>query len=145
MKTKWTKKVLLGTRKRDKVKIYLQPPSWDCDWYWGLGYLGNKHHEHFRLNGLGQGRNLPMWDALQKDYDLSPLVEKNLWEFCEVFTSLYTLREMADLCHRGGSHISSSGATKSLLQNPELATHINGKLIPELLDYVYDLITKVKD
>ena len=31
--------------------IALRRPSWDCDWYWGFGYLGNRDC-HFHLNGL---------------------------------------------------------------------------------------------
>ena len=33
--------------------IYLTPPSWDCDWYWGFGYLGNKNC-HYHIDGLNK-------------------------------------------------------------------------------------------
>ena len=30
---------LLGKRKEDNRKVWLEEGSWDCDWYWGLGYV----------------------------------------------------------------------------------------------------------
>lgn len=45
-------KVLLGyTKKTDygsREPVYLNGFSWDCEWYWGGGYIGNKNfHAHF--------------------------------------------------------------------------------------------------
>lgn len=42
--------VYLGTT-LDNEKLYLSKPSWDCDWYWGFGYVGNKNL-HTHLNYL---------------------------------------------------------------------------------------------
>lgn len=36
-----------GTVKKDKDRIALYAPTFDCGWYWGFGYLGNKNcHYH---------------------------------------------------------------------------------------------------
>jgi hypothetical protein len=48
MKKKW----LLGYTKVDRYgsrePVYLEDFSWDCEWYWGGGYIGNKNfHAHF--------------------------------------------------------------------------------------------------
>lgn len=29
---------LLGINQNNE-KVWLKQPSWDCDWYWGLGYV----------------------------------------------------------------------------------------------------------
>lgn len=29
---------LLGKNKHNKL-VWLEEPSWDCDWYWGFGYM----------------------------------------------------------------------------------------------------------
>jgi hypothetical protein len=42
-------KILLGYNNNEP--IYLSPPSWDCGWYWGFGYLGNKNC-HYHVDGL---------------------------------------------------------------------------------------------
>lgn len=33
-------RVFLGTSKKTNERIYLEKPSFDCNWYWGFGYLG---------------------------------------------------------------------------------------------------------
>jgi hypothetical protein len=44
MKKRW----LLGNLKGTLEPVYLEDFSWDCDWYWGGGYVGNKNfHTHF--------------------------------------------------------------------------------------------------
>lgn len=45
-------KVFLGTTKPnlygEKTNVYLTGFSWDCDWYWGGGYIKTKNmHTHF--------------------------------------------------------------------------------------------------
>ena len=44
-------KQLLGYTKYDHKPIYLDGFSWDCGWYWGFGYLGNKNC-HYHVDGL---------------------------------------------------------------------------------------------
>ncbi len=49
---KYEMKQLLGYTVRElygsSEPIYLEGFKWDCDWYWGGGYLGNKNlHTHF--------------------------------------------------------------------------------------------------
>lgn len=45
-------KILLGYTKKAqngrREPIYLEGFSWECEWYWGGGYIGNKNmHAHF--------------------------------------------------------------------------------------------------
>jgi hypothetical protein len=43
-KKKWT----LGTLKGTSESVRLEDFTWDCDWYWGGGYVGNNNfHCHF--------------------------------------------------------------------------------------------------
>ena len=48
-------KIQLGTV--DNESIFLSPPSWDCGWYWGFGYLDNKNC-HYHLSELSKDYNL---------------------------------------------------------------------------------------
>ena len=42
------KEYLLGTDEYG-IKYWLESESWDCNWYWGFGYLGNKNcHYHLK-------------------------------------------------------------------------------------------------
>ncbi len=42
------KKWYLGKLKGTAEPVYLEDFRWECDWYWGGGYIGNKQfHAHF--------------------------------------------------------------------------------------------------
>ena len=42
------KKWFLGYLKGTKKSVYLKDFEWECDWYWGGGYIGNSSfHAHF--------------------------------------------------------------------------------------------------
>lgn len=131
-------KVYFGTDKQSKQPIYLETPTFDCDWYWGFGYLGNKHC-HYSLESFqqvscfGEYRNISMPDALQRDYDLCESLRNpnTLWTFCELVKTAYALKEVAAICNRGGSNYSNNPC-KELLKNNEQYEHINFVLLPAL-------------
>ena len=140
-------KVLFG-HKLDGEVIYLDLPTWDCNWYWGFGYLGNSQcHYHLKTyqeeGGFGEHRNINMFDALRGDYKLCPALadDNNLWKFCELVKTVYALLEVAEIFHRGGSHYSSNPC-KDLLKSPEQCKQINEVLLPALfkeIDKIFGL------
>lgn len=133
-----TSRVLLGKSKKYKEAIYLYTPTFDCDWCWGFGYLGNNNC-HYHLSSYQQefgsslARNMNMFDALKEDYVLCPALQNatNLWAFCELFKTAYALGEVAQIYNRGGSHYSNNPC-KELLKNKEQYEHINFVLLPAL-------------
>jgi len=132
-------RVFFGTRKSDNIRIYLSKPSWDCNWYWGFGYLGNKD-EHYHLSGYADARNINMYDALEQDYDLNPKIKEKLWDFCELVKTAYALKETAEVLGRGGSHYTKN-ACASVIKNPEEVTRINEVVLPsifEQLNLIYE-------
>jgi len=131
-------KLFFGVRKSDATRIYIDKPSFDCEWYWSFGYLGNKD-EHYHLNGYQNGRNTDIHSALSSDYDLNPSIEKNLWVFCELALSIYKLKESAELFHLGGAHMTTNPHRKSLKKISYERT-INEKLLPEQLQTFWNLI-----
>ena len=136
--TIWTNKVYFGKRKDDNVRIYLSAPSWDCDWYWGFGYLGNKN-EHYHLDGYQNNRNINMHNALITDYDLNPKIEKNLWIFCDLVLTVYKFKEIAEIYKRGNNYSTTTGL-ESVVKNPTEYKKINEELLPLLFDKIYELI-----
>lgn len=131
------KKVFFGTRKEDNTKIYLSAATWDCGWYWGFGYLGNKN-EHYHLNDYKNGRNINMYDALVEDYDLNPGIKANLWVFCELALTIYALRNTAEVLGRGGSHMTTNPCA-DLIINKDEVNRINEVVLPELMTKLYEL------
>ena len=124
--------------KLDGKNVWLAPPSWDCDWYWGYGYIQNKNlHTHFNM--LDNNANL--YDAIQKRFDGTfSLQGSNLWTLCELLQTFYSLREIAEVYCRGSSHYTSNPLA-DILRNPEEYKRINEKLLPKIfieIDKLFD-------
>ena len=127
-------KVFFGIRKSDNERIYLTMPSWDCGWYWGFGYLGNKN-EHYHLSGYANGRNINMYDALLADYDLNENIKTNLWCFCELFKTAYALKETAEILGLGGSNYTANPC-KDIIINKEEIKRINDIVLPAIFNEI---------
>jgi hypothetical protein len=130
-------KIYLGKLREDFPEIggeliYLYKHSWDCNWYWGMGYIGNKDlHTHFDLSFLGRSFESDITSVFSK----TKLTQNNWWTILEMFQSAYALKEAAELYHRGGSHISNN-LCREKLKNEELAARLN-KDLKEVLDTVW--------
>lgn len=134
--TKFKKAVFFGIRKDDKKRINMSAPSFDCEWYWSFGYLGNKN-EHFHLDSYLNG-NKNMYDCLIENYDLNPHIKDNLWLFCELSITIYTLKVAAEVLGRGGSHLTSNPVKDTIINSNEVK-RINEEVLPALFDSMYDL------
>jgi len=142
VKTKWTNKVFLGSNE-SKGRIYLSAPSWDCGWYWGFGYLGNRNC-HYHLDGIGKKENLNLFDILKKHFAAEDFIFKGndneLWTFCELVKTTYTLRETAEVLGRGGSNYLKNPC-KNLITNKDETKRINEIVLPAIFDELLDLLT----
>ncbi len=111
-------------------RIYLSKPSWDCGWYWGVGYLGNKHC-HYHLSSFIEG---DFKENLLNHFDKisSKLLKKdNLDKFCELFIEIYKLRKFSD-----ENHIQN---IEKLVVIPEIAykvNHINRVKLPAIFKQI---------
>ena len=105
--------------------IYLRTPSWDCGWYWGLGYCFGGGYSHTHFDSL-----FPLYkDFFELE---TPFTEKEMWLIYELMTELYTLRKYADMMHMGGAHITDSNKAlrSDALSNEHEYKRINEVLIP---------------
>jgi len=130
-------KIRLGTRKSDGKGIFLTKPTWDCSWYWGFGYLGNRN-EHFHLSSYANGRNINMYDALTTDYDLNPKIKAKLWDFCELVKTAYVLKETAEVLGRGGSHYTKN-VCASIIKNTDEVKRINEIVLPAIFEQLNNI------
>lgn len=145
--TKWTKRFYLG--KVDGENIYIRPPEWNCGWYWGFGYLGNKNC-HYHLDGVANESRKNMCDALTEHFKEAFIftadLEENsytdtLWTFCELAKTAYTLKEAAEVLGRGGSHYTNNPCQATIINQDEVE-RINGKVLPAIFDAMYDVLEK---
>jgi len=140
-------------------RFWLEAASWDCDWYWGFGYIetytNNKNptkanditaHQHY--NGLCSCRveteDYPSGkyvDFLAEHKNISEcvLTEHEQWQFSDLMKSFYTLRDTAQMMHSGHSRLTSNKDIN--LKDMELYTHINKVLMPKIFQAVYNLLT----
>jgi len=136
-------KVFFGIHKESKERVFITKPTWDCGWYWSFGYLGNKDW-YYHLKGYTNGRNINMYDALMADYELNPTIERNLWTFCELAETIYTLGESAEIFKRGGSHYTNNPCAE-LIKKPDWVDEINNVILPQTMQTLWDLIQQLND
>ena len=153
------KKYLMG-KNQNGEKVWLETPSWDCDWYWGFGYLSTKTG-HTHANGL-TGK-FEYWDAekrchrltseyMHNIYDSPKLVETTFtenegWKLSELFKEFYLLKDMAEYTHRNPA--SCNLTTSPVTQNPEKMAvwqkEINEVMIPLITAEILRILTPEKE
>jgi len=126
------KKWYVGTS--DSGRESLEDFSWDCDWYWGGGYLGNRNLHH-HVDGVTNGENINLFDAMKKYFhkDLA-LNEDQLWRFCDLFTQFYAYKRAAE-CFKLGGHYTSKGRNPAEIvpeMNVTINKHLETVIIPEI-------------
>lgn len=129
--------------------LYLQRPSWDCDWYWGWGYLSNKNtHIHWDYLKTADGnyteRVSCLIDLDNKYYQANPKLTPIKWQLEELMSTFYTLKEAAGIYHIGGSHLITS-PIKDILKSEERAKEINEIILPEIFTKFYELCNTVSN
>ena len=84
-----------------------------------------------------------MYDALSGDYDLNPLIAKDLWSFCELVKTAYTLKETAEVLGRGGSHYTTN-VCADIVKNEDEVKRINEIVLPAIFDAIGKILKVVE-
>lgn len=136
---KFIDKIKLGTI--DNRPIYLSPPSWDCGWYWGFGYLGNSDC-HYHVDGIAE-KNQNLYDALKEHFGESLIVkdDKDIWVLAELFKTFYILKKTAELYHSGGAGITTNPLTE-IIKNETDRRKINEEIMPLIFNEIHKILTK---
>lgn len=139
---------LLGIDK-EGIAYWLEQPAWECDWYWGCGYVetytNNMNpdkskdilsHEHFDSKFLDKN----MFDYWHEFFAESTLNDKEIWELWDYMKSIYTLKETAELVGIGFS-FKTNRAKCDEVKDTELCKRINEQMLPALFERVKQLLT----
>lgn len=113
--------------------IYLFKHSWDCGWYWSIGYLGNDNC-HFHMKNLIKDSE----DNVHKAFTKTSITQKQWYVICDLFTQAYALKKTAET-YRHGGHISSLIGVTNCIQNKEMEIKINSDL-SKLLDVTWNYL-----
>ena len=147
-------KILLGYNNNEP--IYLSPPSWDCGWYWGFGYLGNRNC-HYHVDGLTKietynndakaftTKSVNLYDGFIEHFGNTLRVRKSdLWTLVELFQTFYALKKTAEVLGRGGSHYTTNPA-KDIIINTDEVTRINNVVLPQIFEEIYKILYRNVD
>jgi hypothetical protein len=128
----------------DGDNIYLSAPSWDCGWYWGFGYLGNKNC-HYHIEGLVKKHNANLFDAIKKEFGNTLTIkdDSDLWTFCELTETAYTLKETAGVYGRGGSNYGTNPCEDIIVNKPEVE-RINKTVLPAIFNAIEVILKKYR-
>lgn len=136
-------KVALGKVKKDykdstiaNEYLYIDKHSWDCGWYWGFGYIGNRNlHCHF------DGHLLHKWEIA--DIFVDPYYTQTTWYVIQdLFKQAYALKEAAAV-YRYGGHVTSDQSISALIRDQEMTTRLNADL-QKVLDKLWQVLTSEK-
>ena len=133
-------KILLGKLKVQAPfcgaaeNIWLSKHSWDCGWYWGMGYLGNKNlHFHFK-------QFLEDSTTASELFEVTNITDSEWWVIRDLFVQAYALKAAAEVYIHGGHQTERKGVT-DVLQNAAKAMALNDDL-ERILDLVWDYTCK---
>jgi len=145
------KKIYLLGQDEGGVNYWMEAPSFDCEWYWGFGYIetytNNQNPEkskdidsHSHFSGLFPKGKFHVNEFFTK----TPLTDKEAWELSDLMKSFYTLKETAEVFHRGGSNLSGSNGITQDLKDEELEKIINEVKIPLIFERIDTILSSDK-
>ena len=132
-------------------KIWLEAASWNCEWYWGFGYIkvyttqsspsqAMDINSHSHWSGLlGKQDSGEYLHHINESLQESVLTETESWELSDMMKTFYTLKEAADTLARGGSHLSGKG-TRECVKSVDMAATINNEILPALFQEIYKIL-----
>jgi len=128
------------------TNYWLKEPSWDCEWYWGFGYVHT-----FTLNDLpSRARDIDShehinsflgWVISAERLVKTTFSESEAWKLAELFKRFYILKEVAECYHRGGTHIASLGDVDEV-KDLEKAKHINEVELPYIFNKIKQILNE---
>lgn len=142
---------LLGIDKEGK-HVWLEKESWDCGWYWGFGYLHTYTNDrvptasrdidsHFHFDSTFLDSNGSYFDEFKAYFKETVLTDEEIWRLLDLMDSAYALKKAAGVLHRGGSNYSGKVRIAEL-EDADMWTKINRKLLPAIFGEVKKLLTK---
>lgn len=136
---------LLGKERETGNFVYLTSATWDCDWYWGFGYIEtyskNDIDEHRHFYDLFLKNNL--YYSFKDFFSETPLNDNEIYELLGYMKEFYTMSKYAELL-RFGNYITSRAISikeeKNEEKNLKEYNRINKILMPELFNKIYKLL-----
>lgn len=161
------KNVYLLGKDSEGMKYWLKAPSWNCNWYWGFGYVETyvqnwapskardiSCHTHIDSSFIGKHEyydsNLKTWkqsEYIHNIYDSPKLAQTTFsesegWQLSELFKTFYQLKDMAALLCSGSAHVTDN-PVKNVIQDKEYAKRINEVMIPAVTAKIIEILSPI--
>lgn len=140
---------LLGKNENGE-QVYLVKESWNCDWYWGFGYLvtftndsdpeKSKDYKIWTHVSSKFFNNKDCWDAWNKYFTERVLSDKESWTFLELMRTFYHLQTYARVARYGSSDIATNPCGW-IIKHPLEADRINKEVMPAIFKEVEKLLS----
>lgn len=114
--------------------LYIEKHSWDCGWYWGFGYIGNKDvHTHAEVF-----TDKLLWHSNDKVFENSIFRrDTDFWIFKDLLIQAYALKTCAEVYQNGG-HCITDPLTR-IIENKTRAKTVNRDLA-KVLDKLWSFL-----
>ena len=145
----FNKTIYLLGQDKDGTNYWMEEPTFDCGWYWGLGYIETythntrpdlakdiNSHEHFDskfLNGKGYV------DGYQEFFKKSVLDRHETYRLFELMECAYTLKKMAGICEKGSAWVSKNDCYDTL-KDQNWYLEIIQKKLPAVISEICNLL-----
>jgi hypothetical protein len=116
--------------------LYIDKHSFDCGWYWGFGYIGNKNL-HMHIESLIKSKT---YEA-SKIFKTTKITDSEWWVIRDLFMQAYALKEAAAVYRHGGHQTTKAGVT-DVIKNPDMADKLNADL-KTVLGTVWNLLLEI--
>lgn len=130
------------------LKYWLEEPTFNCGWYWGLGYIHTftnnrqptrsvdiRSHEHFDSKVMNYG----YVDGYLNFFKKSVLDRHETYRLFELMECAYTLSKMAGICERGSAWVSKNDCYDTL-KDQDLYLEIIKKKLPAVISAICNLL-----
>lgn len=147
------KDVYLLGKDADGNKLWLEAPSWDCDWYWGFGYVEEyvqnwapskardiQSHTHIDIKFKKNGK-IQMWKSALV---LHTYTQKEAILLGDLFTRFYALKDAAAKLHDNVFNTSKIDLLPTVTpfnENHKQWISIVCDEIPEITQQIIDILT----
>jgi hypothetical protein len=127
-----TTKILLGRLQdnagtfADGEQVFLEKHKWNCEWYWGFGYLGNSCC-HFHFDSILKDSKTADELFKKTKHIKRPFSNKDWWILRDLFKQAYALKRAAEIYQYGGHQTTLEDVT-DILKNAEKAKQLNADL-----------------
>ena len=128
-----TKEEIKGTEYLTNEPIRIYKHKWECNWYWGFGYIGNQHLQtHFKGELLGRETQI------DKIFKKPHYTQEDWWLIRDLFKQAYALQKCAEVYLYGGHQTTRLGVS-DIIKSEEMNERLN-KDLEIVLNKVWDIL-----